>query len=165
VVFRRHPDIQAQTKAGSGSRHIERGPAPILFKPAGALFARVVQQPLPDVLPDRVSAIEAKRIDGLDLHGTLATLASDAQDVALYFRKPSLPQLGAICTGPRILQAVSVGSFSICFGVGMRQLAGRSVISRLEHKENECRVRPSYESGKRSWPEAECVGTSGRRSS
>jgi hypothetical protein len=32
-------------------------------------------------------------------------------------------------------------TFTSVLGVGMRQFAGRSVISRLEHKENKCRVR------------------------
>src|ERR1700710_725406 len=38
------------------------------------------------------------------------------------------------------LRTASKVSFSICLGVGMRQLAGRSVILELEHKENKCRV-------------------------
>jgi hypothetical protein len=33
--------------------------------------------------------------------------------------------------------AAACASFSICFGVGMRQLAGRSVIPRIEHTKNE----------------------------
>ena len=44
---------------------------------------------------------------------------------------------GAGAAGPR---TNSAASFSICLGVGMRQLAGRSVIPELEHKENKCRV-------------------------
>jgi hypothetical protein len=44
---------------------------------------------------------------------------------------------GAGAAGPR---TNSAASFSICLGVGMRQLAGRSVILELEHKENESRV-------------------------
>lgn len=31
--------------------------------------------------------------------------------------------------------------FSICFGDGIRQLAGRSLMAELEHKENKNRVR------------------------
>ena len=41
------------------------------------------------------------------------------------------------------VRAASIASFSICFGVGMRQLADRSVISELEHKTNKSRVRAS----------------------
>ena len=37
--------------------------------------------------------------------------------------------------------AAAMACFSICFRVGMRQLAGRSVMSRLEHTKNKCRVR------------------------
>jgi hypothetical protein len=37
--------------------------------------------------------------------------------------------------------AAVAASCSICFRVGMRQLAGRSVMSRLEHNKNKCRVR------------------------
>ena len=47
-------------------------------------------------------------------------------------------------TGAAFLPTAAA-SFSICFGVGMRQLAGRSVISELEHKENISRVRPNVE--------------------
>jgi hypothetical protein len=39
------------------------------------LLARVIQQPLRNVLPDRVPAIEADRIYGLNFHGALAPAA------------------------------------------------------------------------------------------
>jgi hypothetical protein len=70
--------------------------------------------------------------------------------VTLNFRKTSLPHLGPGRAGARVFEdrfpisagrgasgaaaegpglwAASAASFSICFGVGMRQLAGRSVI-------------------------------------
>jgi hypothetical protein len=90
VVLRRHPDIQAQTKSGCGLGQIERRPAPIFFKPASALLARIVQEPLPDVLPGRVPAVQANCIGGLDLHDTPAASAGDAQHVPLDFREMSL---------------------------------------------------------------------------
>ena len=117
---------------------------------SGALLAGVVEQSLRDVLPDRVAAIQSDCIGGLDFHGPLAAAARDAQHVALDFRKTSLPYLGPGRAGARVfeyrfpvfgregasgaaaaglrLRAASAASFSICFGVGMRQLAGRSVI-------------------------------------
>src|SRR5260370_41856093 len=73
-----------------GLGHIERRPAPIFFKSPGALLARIVQQPLRDVLPDRVLAIQADRIRGLDFYGTLAASAGDAQCVAVDLREMSL---------------------------------------------------------------------------
>jgi hypothetical protein len=119
--------------------------------PAGALLAGVVEQSLRDVLPDRVAAIQSDSIGGLDFHGPLAATTGDAQHVALNFRKTSLPHLGPSRAGARVfehrfpifgregrIRSRSGGarpadgfsaSFSICFGVGMRQLAGRSDIS------------------------------------
>jgi hypothetical protein len=42
-----------------------------------------------------------------------------------------------VCTGGTFLPTTAAfASLSICFGVGMRQLAGRSVIGRLEHIKN-----------------------------
>jgi hypothetical protein len=58
-------------------------PAPDFFMPAGALLAGVVEQPLRNVLPDRVAAIQSDCIGGLDFHGPLAATAGDAQHVAL----------------------------------------------------------------------------------
>jgi hypothetical protein len=92
VVFRRHPDIRDQAGDRRCRRLLERGPAAILFVETGALAARVVQEALADVLPDRVRTVKA---DGIGL---------------LYFDGPAA--------------ASAAASFSICFGVGMRQLAG-----------------------------------------
>ena len=139
-------------------RLLERRPAPVFFMPAGALLAGVVEQPLRDVLPDRVAAVQADRVGGLDFHGALAAAAGDAQHVTLNLRKRSLPHLGVVCAGARVLEhrfpifrgergvrsrsgaaglrAASAASFSICLGVGMRQLAGRSDILELEHSKN-----------------------------
>jgi hypothetical protein len=149
VVFWRHLDIQAQTKLGVQARSCQIRPAPVFFVSSGALLAGVVEQSLRDILPDRVAAIQSDCIGGLDFHGPLAAAAGDAQHVALNLGKTSLPHLGPGRIGARSLstdsqysagsgasgaaeglrlRAASAASFSICFGVGMRQLAGRSVI-------------------------------------
>jgi hypothetical protein len=97
------------------------------------------------------SRIKADHVDDLDFHRPLAAPAGDAQHMALDLRKRSLPHLGAgragarvskhrvpICRGQRLFRSRSGdrrspdgfgGQFSICLGVGMRQLAGRSVMS------------------------------------
>jgi hypothetical protein len=79
--------------------------------------------------------------------------------VALNLRKPSLPlwvplapvrgsppnirrEVGA-ATASAGLRAASAASFSICLGVGMRQLAGGSVMAGLEHIENKTNVESS----------------------
>ena len=151
-----------QTKLGERLSRIDRRPAAVFVKPAGALLADVVQQPLRDMLPDRVAAIKSDRISGLDFHSPVATSAEDAQDVALDFREMSLRQSKPICpcsriledhipvfgrdwrigsrTGARCFPDHLCGQLFLCFGLGMRQLAGRSVIPELEHKENTSRV-------------------------
>src|SRR6202022_4425015 len=85
-------------------RHLEAWPAPVFFVPPGALLARVVQEPLRDVLPDRLPAIEADRVGGLHFHGPLATATGDPQDVALDLRETALPHLGGGRAGARISQ-------------------------------------------------------------
>ena len=72
--------------------------------PAGALLAGVVEQPLRDVLPDRVAAIQSDCIGGLDFDGPLAAAAGDAQYVALNFRKTSRPHLGFGRIGARVFE-------------------------------------------------------------
>ena len=72
--------------------------------PAGALLAGVVEQPLRDILPDRVAAIQSDCIGGLDFHGPLAAAAGDAQHVPPNFRKTSLSDLGAVGLGPRVFE-------------------------------------------------------------
>jgi hypothetical protein len=64
--------------------------------PAGALLAGVVEQPLRDVLPDRVTAIQSDCIGSLNFHGPLTVAAGDAQYVALNFREDV-----AAAPGPR----------------------------------------------------------------
>ena len=64
------------------------------------------------------------------------------------------------------LRAASAASFSICFGVGMRQLAGRSVICELEHNKNKCRVRLNPDAENKSSRQGDRdVGTKPCRSS
>jgi hypothetical protein len=111
--------------------------------PAGALLAGVVEQPLRDVLPDRVAAIQSDCIGSLDFYDSLAAVAGDAEYMALNFRKTSLPHLGPGRAGARIFEyrfpvfgrerriwtrsggsrpaGGFSGQFSICF-------AGRSII-------------------------------------
>jgi hypothetical protein len=43
---------------------------------SGALLARIVEQPLRDIPPDRVAAVQADRVGGLDFHGPLAAAAN-----------------------------------------------------------------------------------------
>jgi hypothetical protein len=47
-----------------------------------ALLASVVEQPRPDVLPDRMLAIEADRVDSLNLDDAIAAAAGHPQHVA-----------------------------------------------------------------------------------
>ena len=72
--------------------------------PAGALLAGVVEQPLRDVLRDRVAAIQSDCIGSLDFHGPLTAAAGDAQDVALNFRKTSPSNLGLGHAGARVFE-------------------------------------------------------------
>ena len=90
MVLRGHLDIQAHANRGALLGHIERRPAPILFKPAGALLTCIVQKLVRDALPDCVGAVKADRVNRLDFHGAIAAPAGDAQYVALDFREMSL---------------------------------------------------------------------------
>lgn len=93
-----------QTKLGERLSRIDGRPAAVFFKPAGALLTDVVQQPLRDMLPDRVAAIQSDRIGGLDFHSPVAPSAGYAQDVALDFREMSLRQSKPICPCSRIVE-------------------------------------------------------------
>jgi hypothetical protein len=55
------------------------------------------------VLPDCLAAVEADRVDCLDLHGPLATAAGDAQHVAVDLRQLSFSYPDAVA-GARILE-------------------------------------------------------------
>jgi DNA end-binding protein Ku len=72
--------------------------------PAGALLASVVEQPLRNVLPDRVASIQSDCIGGLDFDDPLAAAAADAQHVALNLGKTSLPQLRPGRIGARVFE-------------------------------------------------------------
>jgi hypothetical protein len=84
VIFRGHPDIQAQRdRIGNPERATaSRTPASTrLLHACGALLAGAVEQPLRDVLSGRVAAIQSDCIGGLDFQGPLAAAAGDAQHV------------------------------------------------------------------------------------
>jgi hypothetical protein len=70
---------------GRWSGRIECRPAAVVFMAAGPVLASVVEQPLSDILPDRVSAIQADRVGLLNFDDALATAAGNAQHVALNF--------------------------------------------------------------------------------
>lgn len=168
VILRGHPHIQ-RTEIGSAIRselrRLERRPTPVFFMPASALQAGAVEQPLRNVLPNRVAAIQTDRIGGLDFHGPLAAAAGDAHYVTLNFGKTSPPHLGPGRIGARVFEyrfpifsrkgrllsrrggVPPTGGFS---GQFFRLLWGRHAPARgsighseLEHKENKSRVRPS----------------------
>jgi hypothetical protein len=121
----------------------------------GPGLAGVVQQSLPDVLPDCVTAVKADGVQPLDFDGPHAAAASDPQHVLLDLGQSLRPDGRAgrlrAGVGKRVLEypfpvfggigssgpefgilrgslPTTAASFSICFGVGMRQLAGRSVM-------------------------------------
>jgi hypothetical protein len=101
-----HGSKPSKRKPNSGCRlgHVKSRPAPVFFVSSGALLAGVVEQPLRDVLPDRVAAIQSDSIGGLDFHGPLAAAAGDAQHVALNFRKTSQRYLVPGRTGTRVFE-------------------------------------------------------------
>ena len=78
----RHPSAE-RLHQRSGGLCLETWPTPVVLVAAGSLLACIVQQPLPDLLPDRFPTVEAYRIDGLDFYGALAAAARDAQHVTL----------------------------------------------------------------------------------
>lgn len=55
------------------------------------LRAGVVQQPLSDILPERVCAVEARGIDLLDLDRSAAAAAPDPQKMLRYLIQPQRP--------------------------------------------------------------------------
>ncbi|WP_167523510.1 hypothetical protein [Bradyrhizobium sacchari] len=63
------------------SDRLEGRPAAVLFIAAGPVLARVVQQPLPDLLPNGLLPVQANGIGLLDLDNALASAAGNAQDV------------------------------------------------------------------------------------
>ena len=134
--------------------------------PAGPLLAGVVEQPLADVLPDGLGSGQPDGVGLLDFDGAAAAAAGDPQQVSLdvgqTLRSDRRSGWSRAGIGARVIpewpasipaasrrraQGVPAGgmfprtaavfaSFSICFGVGIRQLAGRSVIPQSEHNKN-----------------------------
>lgn len=65
-------------------------PASILLVPAGANGAGLIEQPLTDVLPEGLLAIEPNGVCLLNFDDPRAALALDAEQMALDVRKPAL---------------------------------------------------------------------------
>jgi hypothetical protein len=129
-------------------RRLKGRPAAILLKTSCAFLAAVVEQLNPNIFPDGVCAVEARSIDRLDLDDAVPPAAAHAQDMPGYFREApvlngyagsnaparmeSQYASGRSSAGPSAGAGASAGrlglaaSFSICFGVGMRQLTGLS---------------------------------------
>ena len=83
-------DIQDLDGPAARRRLLERGPAAVFFVAAGPLLAGVVEQPLPDFLPDCVLPIEPDGVDLLDLDGPPAESAGDAEQVLRNLGRPPL---------------------------------------------------------------------------
>jgi len=62
---------------------------------AGALLAGVIQQPLSDILPERVRTIEAGGVDLLDLDDPGAAAAAHPQNMLRNLAQPQRPSGGA----------------------------------------------------------------------
>lgn len=164
VIFRGHPDIQAQRdRIGNPSRvRVSRTPASTHPLRASRCAAGRCRPAAAGRHPSRAHSgriAEPHRRSGFR---SIAAAAVDAQHVALNFREVFLAQLGAGHGGAGVLgtesqysggsgssgvavdvacfRTASAARFSICFGVGIRQLAGRSVMPELEHNKNKCRV-------------------------
>ena len=150
--------------------------------------AGVVEQPLRDVLPDCVGAstIGLRRRSGFP-RSARSGGRRRAEYGAEFRTATSRPQSGPLGrVGARVFQdrfpvfgrerrrpepqrtgplpTAQQPAFPSVFGVGMRQLAGRSVIVELEHKENKCRVRQAAPRKIIRW-KAATVGTKPGRSS
>ena len=164
VVLRRHPDIHDSGRAtgGAGDYSNEGQQPSSSWRPVRCL-AGIVQQPLSDILPDRLCAVKPNGIGLLDFDDPAAAGAGDPQNMLGNFGQPQRPdgrarrhragagervpqdgfpvfgRHGSPGPGVGVLRGslpTAAASFSICFGVGMRQLAGRSVIPELEHNKN-----------------------------
>lgn len=163
-MFWGHPDILARDRIDNPKlRRLKCRPAPIFFVSPGPLSAGIVEQPLRDILPDGVAAVQSDCIRGLNLHGPLAATAGNAKYVALDIGEPSRSDLRAGCAGARVVEnrvpifrgqklifrhfegspppSSVIIHFSICCG---RHAPPRWSVghSRLEHIKNKCRVRP-----------------------
>ena len=91
---------------------------------AGSLLTGIVQEPLRNILPDPIAAIQSDGVGGLDFHGPLAPPAGYAQDVALNFGQAPLTHLGPGRAG------VTVFKYRLPVFVGERRIWSRSVARR-----------------------------------
>ena len=71
---------------------------------AGPLLTGIVQEPLRNILPDPIAAIQSDGVGGLDFHGSLAAPAGYAQDVALNFAEAPLTHLEPRRAGATVFQ-------------------------------------------------------------
>ena len=71
---------------------------------AGSLLTGIVQEPLRNILPDPIAAIQSDGVGGLDFHGPLAPPAGNAQDVALNVGQAPLTHLGPRRAGATVSQ-------------------------------------------------------------
>ncbi len=126
------------------------GQQPSSSLPPGALRARGVQQALSDVLPQSLQSVAAHCIGLL-----ISTIRAQRRQFTLrtcwliWLSRSAAPEgTGRVSaqgssrracqySGGRSGIRANPGFAAICFGVGMRQLAGRSLMP-----ENKCRVRP-----------------------
>ena len=120
----------------------------------GPLSAGVVEQALTDILPDRVRTVEPGGVRLLDLDGPGAAAAAHPQNMLRNLAQPRPGHLlrpgpenwrrrGSCPAAPASIPAAdprrepvrargvlptAASIFFICVGVGLRQLAGRSVM-------------------------------------
>jgi hypothetical protein len=137
---------------GRGLRRLKRGPAAIVLSAAGPFLASVVEEAHTHVFPNCMGTVQTNRVSGLDLDDTVTTAARHPEHVTRDLRQTPLldrdgtrPRdgVGVFQDGTPILgghlcvrgigsaaafRTASRASFSICFGVGMRQPAGRSLM-------------------------------------
>ena len=71
---------------------------------ASSLLTGIVQEPLRNILPDPVAAIQSDGVGGLDFHNSLAPPAGYAQDVALNFGEAPLTNLGRRRAGATVFK-------------------------------------------------------------
>ncbi len=128
---------------------LETRPTAVFFVPTGALLARIVEQSLRYVLPDRVAAIKSDRTSTVWISTVRSQRRQETGNtwrwISVSFRcriRTLSPARGSLSresqysggsassgasAGTGAFRAASAANFSICLGVGMRQLAGRSV--------------------------------------
>ncbi len=74
MVFRRDRTSRSGQRPAA-RRLLERGPAAVFFVAAGPLSAGIVEQPLAEVLPNRLGTGEPDGVGLLDLDGPTAAAA------------------------------------------------------------------------------------------